>query len=109
MDSKRIVISTFGSFGDIHPYIAIALELKARGHHPVIATSEVYREKMQAVGIELVPVRPDFPSYEQPEELAALVEQGMSQKRGPDVIANYILAQFREIYEDLDAATARAD
>jgi len=24
---KRIVISTFGSFGDIHPYMAIGLEL----------------------------------------------------------------------------------
>ena len=91
MDSKRIVISTFGSFGDIHPYVAIALELKARGHRPLIATSEVYREKMDAVGIDFHPVRPDVPSYEQPEELAALIEQGMSQKHGPDVIANFIL------------------
>jgi len=28
---KRVVISTLGSFGDLHPYIAIALELKRRG------------------------------------------------------------------------------
>ena len=47
----RIVLNTFGSFGDIHPYVAIALELKARGHLPMIATSEVYREKMEAQGI----------------------------------------------------------
>ncbi len=61
---KRIVLSTFGSFGDVHPYIAIALELKARGHSVVIATSEVYREKMDALGLELHRVRPDVPSYD---------------------------------------------
>ena len=39
----RIVLNTFGSFGDIHPYMALALELQARGHVPVVATSNVYR------------------------------------------------------------------
>ncbi|MDQ3920682.1 MAG: glycosyltransferase, partial [Acidobacteriota bacterium] len=47
----KIVISTFGSFGDVHPYIAVALELKRRGHRPVIATSEIYREKTDALGL----------------------------------------------------------
>ena len=72
---KRIVLSTFGSFGDIHPYLAIALELKARGHSPVIATSEVYREKMDALGLEFRPVRPDMPSYDDTEELIKLSEE----------------------------------
>jgi UDP:flavonoid glycosyltransferase YjiC (YdhE family) len=31
--AKRIVLSTFGSLGDINPYIGIALELKIRGHY----------------------------------------------------------------------------
>ena len=62
MQSKRILLSTFGSFGDIHPYLAIALELKARGHHPVVATSEVYREKIELRGIAFHPVSPDMPS-----------------------------------------------
>jgi len=62
MQSRRILLSTFGSFGDIHPYLAIALELKARGHHPVVATSEVYREKLELREIAFHPVRPDMPS-----------------------------------------------
>ena len=44
----RIVLNTFGSFGDIHPYMALALELQARGHAAVVATMEVYREKIDA-------------------------------------------------------------
>jgi hypothetical protein len=36
---RRIVLTTFGSLGDLHPYIAVALGLKTRGHEAVIATS----------------------------------------------------------------------
>jgi len=109
MDSKRIVISTFGSFGDIHPYVAIALELKARGHRPVIATSEIYREKMKAVELEFYPVRPDMPSPDQPEEVARLVEKVIDPKRGPEAIGDMIIPHLRDIYADLDAVTAGAD
>ncbi len=109
MTGKRIVLSTFGSFGDVHPYIAIALELKVRGHHPVIATSEVYREKMDAVGIDFHPVRPDMPSYDQPEVLADLVGRAMDPKTGGEVVADMVVPHLRDIYQDLDAATAGAD
>ena len=109
MTGKRIVLSTFGSFGDVHPYIAIALELKARGHHPVIATSEVYREKMDTVGIDFHPVRPDMPSYDQPEVLADLVGRAMDPKTGGEVVADMVVPHLRDIYQDLDAATAGAD
>jgi rhamnosyltransferase subunit B len=58
----RIVLNTFGSLGDLHPYLAIAIELRRRGHEPVIATSEVYRRKILAVrpDIGLVMDDPDF-------------------------------------------------
>ena len=36
---SKIVITTFGSLGDLHPYIAIALGLRERGHEVVIGTS----------------------------------------------------------------------
>ena len=109
MNSKRIFISTFGSFGDIHPYVAIALELKARGHQPLIATSEVYREKMDSAGIDFHPVRPDVPSYDHTPELQELVERLMDQKKGPAAIGDLILPHLRDIYSDLDAATEGAD
>jgi UDP:flavonoid glycosyltransferase YjiC (YdhE family) len=109
MSSKRIVISTFGSFGDVHPYIAIALELKARGHHPVFATSEVYREKMDSAGIDFHPVRPIVPSYDQPEDLAHFIGRAMDPKTGSEVVADMVVPHVRDIYDDLDAATEGAD
>jgi len=41
----KIVLATFGSLGDMHPKIALALELKARGHEATIAAMEFYRPK----------------------------------------------------------------
>lgn len=93
----------------MHPYIAIALELRARGHHPVIATSEVYREKMEAIGIAFHPVRPDMPSYDQPEVVADLVGRAMDPKTGGEVVANMVVPHLHDIYQDLDAATEGAD
>src|SRR5689334_11763599 len=56
---KRIVLTTIGSLGDLHPYIAIALGLKARGHQAVVATGECYRKKVEALGLGFHPLRPD--------------------------------------------------
>jgi len=106
---KRIVISTFGSFGDVHPYIAIALELKARGHSPVIATSEVYREKMDALGLELHALRPDVPSYDQADGLAKLVADLMQPRGGTERVMELFLKHLPEVYEDLNAAVEHAD
>ena len=33
----RIVLSNIGTYGDINPLIALALELKRRGHTPIMA------------------------------------------------------------------------
>jgi UDP:flavonoid glycosyltransferase YjiC (YdhE family) len=106
---KRIVLSTFGSFGDIHPYIAIALELKARGHSPLIATSEVYREKMDALNLELYPVRPDMPSYDEPEELTKLVTELIKPRGGTEKVIQTLTPHLREVYEDLKSAAIGAD
>jgi len=54
----RIVLSTMGSLGDLHPFIAIALRLKERGYDPVIATSPHFLENVVAAGIGFHPVGP---------------------------------------------------
>jgi rhamnosyltransferase subunit B len=54
----RIVLSTMGSLGDLHPFIAIALRLKERGYDPVIATGPNFRENVTAAGINFHPVGP---------------------------------------------------
>ncbi|MET0624052.1 MAG: glycosyltransferase [Pyrinomonadaceae bacterium] len=107
---KKIVISTIGSFGDVHPYVAIALELKRRGHRPVIATSEIYREKTDALGLELHAVPPDMPGYDQPDEVARMVAELVDTKKGPErVFERFINPHLRGMYDALAEATGDAD
>lgn len=105
---KRILITTFGSYGDMHPYMAIATELRARGHQPVIATSELYREKIQVAGFEFTPVRPHIaPPQEQDADLMANI---MNPRSGSGFLLNELLfPAVRGAYEDLLPALERAD
>jgi hypothetical protein len=56
---KRVVVTAFGSLGDLHPYLAIALGLKSRGHEAVLVTSACYRRKVEALGLGFRAMRPD--------------------------------------------------
>lgn len=60
MNSQRVVFATFGSLGDLHPYIAIARELTRRGHEAVIATFDGYRAAVEAGSVEFAAMRPSM-------------------------------------------------
>ena len=55
----RIVLTSFGSYGDVFPYVGLALELRARGHHPVLAMPGYARDLVEREGLEFHAVRPD--------------------------------------------------
>jgi UDP:flavonoid glycosyltransferase YjiC (YdhE family) len=105
---KRIVLTTHGSYGDIHPYMAIAAELRARGHQPVIASSELYREKMEAADFEFVAVRPNIPPPQDQDPV--MMEKVMHPRSGSGYLLNEMLFPFvRQGYEDLLKAVHGAD
>ncbi|WP_066719563.1 glycosyltransferase [Sphingomonas pituitosa] len=57
----RVVLATMGTLGDVHPFIALALGMQARGHVPVFAGAESVRPIAERHGIEFHPIRPDGP------------------------------------------------
>jgi len=104
---KRIVLTTFGSLGDLHPYIAIALGLQARGHDAVIATSNSYRQKVEALGIGFRSVRPDHADVEADPDL---MRRMMDRRKGSEyVIREFAMPAIRESYEDTLKAAEGAD
>lgn len=107
MTPRRIVLTTFGSFGDLHPYVAIALELKARGEAPVVATTPNYREKVEALGVEFRGLRPDLADVvSRPETMRRV----MDLKKGSEVVVRELAMPYlRETYEDLAAVCDGAD
>jgi UDP:flavonoid glycosyltransferase YjiC (YdhE family) len=102
---KRVVITTFGSFGDLNPYIGLALGLKARGHDPLIATAELYRHFVEAEGVEFRPIRPDRNPHDI-EAARRIVNPGLT----PEYLMRGLLfPRLQESYEDLSEATRGAD
>lgn len=104
---RRIVLATFGSLGDLHPFVALAKELQTRGHVPVLATSEYHRERIERQGIEFVPVRPDLLDLEgKPEFFRDL----MDRKKGSEVVIRQVfMPHLRASYDDLREAVRGAD
>ena len=103
----RIVFNTFGSLGDLHPYLALAIELRNRGHNAVIATSEVYRAKVQAEGLEFAPVRPDVGELlGQRDFIAKLWHPRLGTEY---LFRDYLLPNLQASYNDLLKAFQGAD
>jgi UDP:flavonoid glycosyltransferase YjiC (YdhE family) len=104
----RIVLSNIGTYGDTNPLIALALELKRRGHTPVMALPAVYEPKIRPLGLEFHAVRPDIDPTN-----TILVEMIYDIKNGTERgLRDFLFPSLRETYADLlDAATkpVRAD
>lgn len=104
--NKRIVITTYGTLGDLLPYIAIAIELKQRGHEVVIATSELYRSKVEVEGIEFYALRPNF----EPGQNKEVFKRATDSRDGLKyLICELILPHIKDTYNDLMQAVNGAD
>jgi rhamnosyltransferase subunit B len=103
---SRIVIAVFGSLGDVHPKIAIGLELHRRGHRVVFAGWEEYRDRLEGMGFEFYAMRPQGIDLEDPEAIAMI----MDLKKGTErLLKDYIFAHLQETYTDLLAICQGAD
>jgi rhamnosyltransferase subunit B len=104
----RIVLSNIGTLGDINPLIAIALELKRRGHVPVMALPAVYEPRIRPLGLEFRAVRPDIDPNNN-----LLAEMIYDVKKGTETgLREFLFPVLRQTYDDLlEAATKpeRAD
>jgi rhamnosyltransferase subunit B len=103
----HILINTFGSYGDLHPYIALARGLQQRGHRPVIATSASYRAKVEAEGLLFHAVRPDLDDFGPFPEVARRVYD--PRKGAEYLVRELVLPRFAQTYEDIATAAQGAD
>jgi rhamnosyltransferase subunit B len=103
---KRILLTTTGSLGDLHPFLAIGLGLQARSHIVTIATSNLYRTKVEQTGFRFAPMGPHLQSFT-PE----LMRELMHARKGPERLIRQILyggtpAAYVEVTDALRGADA---
>lgn len=101
----KIVLATFGSLGDLHPKIALGIELKRRGHAVTVAAMEYYREKIGLTGLGFAPLAPHL----LPED-RDLGKELMDIKSGTErIVRGLIMPNLHRTFDDLSAAVAGAD
>lgn len=102
---SKIVIAPYGTLGDVHPLLALAIELRERGHEIVINSVEVYREKIARLGLEFHPMRPEVDPNDRD-----FIRQTMDPKKGTEkVIKDLMLPNIRPMFEDLMRVCRDAD
>jgi rhamnosyltransferase subunit B len=93
----KIVIATFGSLGDIHPKVALGLELQKRGHQIIFSAMEFYREKCDKLGFEFRPMRPEIDIDDK-----SLGKRYMDKNNGTEYLLKEIMfPNIRPMYQDL--------
>jgi UDP:flavonoid glycosyltransferase YjiC (YdhE family) len=96
---KPIVIATWGSLGDLHPFIAIALGLRERGHEVVMATCECFRQTIEQEALRFHPLPPDLQSLLADQKL---LERLLKSRHGFDLLQKKVLLPgLRESFESL--------
>jgi rhamnosyltransferase subunit B len=102
----RVLFVTWGSLGDLHPYMSLALELQRRGHRPAIATLAGYREVVEAAGLRCHPIRPDV-SVEDKVAFQRFVGRVLDARDGPRFLFQEVFnPTLRDTYDDTVAAMA---
>ncbi len=70
----RIVLSTWGTTGDVQPFLALSERLLKVGHEVRVCTSEIYRDRFVKRGIDFYPVGIPFDSDRLSQVMDAIVQ-----------------------------------
>jgi rhamnosyltransferase subunit B len=95
---KRILLATTGSLGDLHPILAIGLGLRDRGHTAIIASGNLYGEKVTRAGLEFAPMGPHLPL-----QSSDLIRAVFHPRKGPERLIRQVM------YPGLPAAYAEVE
>lgn len=100
-----VVLTCWGSHGDVDPYLGLALELKRRGHGVTVATLDYYRDLIAAAGLGFRPIRPAIDPSD-----TAIVRRILDRTRGTEFLLREIMfPAIAESFDDLTAAVDGAD
>lgn len=101
----RIVLTPLGSLGDLHPFLALGLELARRRHEVVFASSGHYRGRLEGLGFEFHDLGPDA-DPDDPELMAYL----MDVRKGPErVLREFVFPALPGAYADMARPLEGAD
>jgi rhamnosyltransferase subunit B len=106
MRSVHIVITTFGSLGDLFPFLAVGQVLHARGHRVTIATHTTHRATVAQAGLRFA----DASGMPEPENRAQFTARAFDHRHGPYFVVHDLAAgDVRASYAKLKTICSDAD
>lgn len=103
----RAVLTSFGTTGDIEPFLALAIELQRHGHEPVLASLPQYRDRALHCGIEFAPTGPENLFDAMRRSMKVEIEQGIA--RAAADLQQYPVRDLLRMYGDLARVCRNAD
>lgn len=100
----KILITCFGSYGDLYPYVALAKALQRRGHNAVIGSSTIYQSQIEAEGVPFIHLRSNLDYYTTPETVRNFLRRIFDPIKGGEFITTEMMARIEETYEDTHKA-----
>lgn len=106
---RKIVLTTIGTLGDLHPFIAIAQALRRHDFAPVLAVAEDQLAKCRAAGIEAAAVLPGFDSVQR--RLGLAEDEAVKRIMGDQIemLDQVLLPALHGCIDKLEAVTAGAE
>jgi rhamnosyltransferase subunit B len=102
---SRVLLTTLGSLGDLHPLLAIGLKLRERGHEIAFCVSVSCQAKIESLGFRFHPLSPDLTPED--DSAAEIIKEIMDGKRGVErLLRKYLFPQLQATYDDLSRAIA---
>jgi rhamnosyltransferase subunit B len=101
----RIVITCWGSYGDVFPYIGVGKALQARGHRVTLALPRYYVPTVEREGLDARAVGPDV----DPDD-RDLIARVMDPIKGPEaLVRDWVMRLLPQTYEELRDVVADVD
>lgn len=102
---SSILLTTQGSLGDLHPYLALGLGLKDRGHRVAVGTTRYYQDRVEGAGLEFRPVAPHL----SPEDESIIKLVVDPDKGSENIFRQLLMPAIRESYADTRRAVEGMD
>ncbi len=105
----RVLITCFGSYGDLFPYVALGKALQKRNHEVILGTTEIFRQKVEAEGLPFCHIRCGLDQYTTPESLSAFLQQVFDPIKGGERFVREMMRGIDKTYQDTREAAQHAD
>ena len=96
MSSRSFVFVPFGSHGDVHPIVGLAVAMQARGHKVAVATNGYFRSLIEASQVEFI----ELGSEQEYLDATSRPELWQSDA-GTRLVLSFSIQYLRPVYETL--------